>query len=341
MFERYTEKARRVIFYARYEASRFGATKIEPEHLLLGLVREAPLLVNQFLTTDISEVDFRERIVAHTVMGEPIPTSVDLPLSDSAKGVLAYGAEEADRLGHRSIGPEHLTLGLLREENSLAARLLQECGAEIERARKEVAASPEPVFHDSNPAANARFQEVFEAMAPPSATPIPAFQTPKEQAKPRSLFDRYTDNARKAIFFAREEARALGSPYIETEHLLLGLLREDQAMLERFLSKISSIETFRKRIEKLALRSELALPGEKAPDRDLPLSNECKRGLAYSAEEAKRTAYPLVGPGHLILGLMREEGCFAARALHEGGADIPQIRQALVDDLRSGPSTSV
>ena len=332
MFERYTEKARRVIFFARFEAGRFGSPKIEPEHLLLGLACEAPELVNRFLTTETSEVDFSELVSAHATSGKPIPTNAGMPVSKSCKRALAYAAEEAERFGHRSIGPEHLSLGLLREEGSLAAQLLQERGAEIERARKEVATSPEPAFHSPDPGGSARLQEIFKEMVPPSGTLVRGFRTPEEKVKPEALYARYTEDARKAIFFARDESAALGSPCIQTEHLLLGLLRENQPMFERFLSKISSIETFRKRIEKLAIRSQ------KVSEMNLPFSDECKRALAYSAEEAARTAYPLIAPGHLILGLLREEGCFAERVLRDGGAEIPMIRQTLVDDLPSGPS---
>src|SRR6202020_1812884 len=98
MFERYTEKARRVIFFARYEASQFGSPYIEPEHLLLGLLREDKALTNKFLRSHASVESIRKQIEGHTTIREKVSTSVDLPLSNECKRVLAYAAEEAERL---------------------------------------------------------------------------------------------------------------------------------------------------------------------------------------------------------------------------------------------------
>ena len=139
MFERYTEKARRVIFFARYEASQFGSPYIETEHLLLGLLREDKALTNRFLRSHASVESIRKQIEAHTTIREKVSTSVDLPLSNECKRVLAYAAEEAERLGHKHIGTEHLLLGLLREEKSFAAEILQERGLKLAGIREELA----------------------------------------------------------------------------------------------------------------------------------------------------------------------------------------------------------
>jgi len=103
MFERYTEKARRVIFFARYEASQFGSPYIETEHLLLGLLREDKALTNRFLRSHASVESIRKQIEAHTTIREKVSTSVDLPLSNECKRVLAYAAEEA----HSHLAPKN------------------------------------------------------------------------------------------------------------------------------------------------------------------------------------------------------------------------------------------
>src|SRR5579863_125136 len=139
MFERYTEKARRVIFFARYEASQFGSPYIETEHLLLGLLREDKALTNRFLRSHASVESIRKQIEAHTTIREKVSTSVDLPLSNECKRVLAYAAEEAERLGHKHIGTEHLLLGLLREEKCFASEILQERGLKLAQIREELA----------------------------------------------------------------------------------------------------------------------------------------------------------------------------------------------------------
>jgi ATP-dependent Clp protease ATP-binding subunit ClpC len=138
MFERYTEKARRVIFFARYEASQFGSPYIETEHLLLGLLREDKALTNRFLRSHASVDSIRKQIEGHTTIREKVSTSVDLPLSNECKRVLAYAAEEAERLSHKHIGTEHLLLGLLREEKCFAAEILHERGLKLLEIRAEL-----------------------------------------------------------------------------------------------------------------------------------------------------------------------------------------------------------
>ena len=144
MFERYTEKARRVIFFARYEASQFGSPCIETEHLLLGLLREDKALANRFLRSSASVESIRKQIEAHTTLREKVSTSVDLPLSHECKRVLAYAAEEAERLNHKHIGTEHLLLGLLREEKCFAADILHERGLRLTRGILEALLPHQP-----------------------------------------------------------------------------------------------------------------------------------------------------------------------------------------------------
>lgn len=136
MFERCTEKARRVIFFGRYEASQFGSPYIETEHLLLGLFREDKALTHRCLHSQANVKSIRNQIEAHTTFREKTSTSVDLPLSNESKRVLAYAAEEADRLSDTHIGTEHLLLGLLRESRSFAAQLLNSQGVSLDKTRE-------------------------------------------------------------------------------------------------------------------------------------------------------------------------------------------------------------
>jgi hypothetical protein len=139
MFERYTDRARRVIFYARYEASQFGSPHIETEHMLLGLLREDKALTRRFFHSNTTiEESIYTQIREHTPIREKVSTSVDLPLSNECKRVLAYAAEEAERFSHKHIGTEHLLLGLLREENFFAAEILQQRGLQLPGVREEL-----------------------------------------------------------------------------------------------------------------------------------------------------------------------------------------------------------
>ena len=159
MFERYTEKARRVIFFARYEASQFGSPYIETEHLLLGLIREDKALANRFLRSHSAVDSIRKQIEAHTTIREKVSTSVDLPLSHECKRVLAYAAEEAERLSHKHIGTEHLLLGLLREEKCFAAEILHERGLRLSTIREELARVQSEKLLSSRPKGNSMLAE--------------------------------------------------------------------------------------------------------------------------------------------------------------------------------------
>ena len=142
MFERYTEHARRVIFFARYEASSLGSPYLEPEHLLLGLLREDQLLRSRLPSGARDQI--RKLIEENSPHREKISTSVDLPLSADAKRTLAFGAQESTELNHKVIDCGHLVLGLLRMENSVAAAALQQAGIDSASYRDVLSESPLP-----------------------------------------------------------------------------------------------------------------------------------------------------------------------------------------------------
>jgi len=132
---------RRVIFFARYEASHYGSAHIDTQHLLLGLMRENMSLLVRFLPEANLE-SVRTTIDARATTRKTISTATDLPLSDESKRVLVFAAEEADRLAHKHIGTEHLFLGLLREESCVAAQILRDLGADASKLRVEIAKLP-------------------------------------------------------------------------------------------------------------------------------------------------------------------------------------------------------
>jgi len=141
MFERYTERARRVVFFARFEASQCGSMTIETEHLLLGLLRENKNIVNRFLQSGASE-SIRDAVTARLTVRQRVPSAIDLPLSAECKHILGFAAEEADRQNHQYIGTEHVLLGIIREEKCGAAQVLIERGLNVETMRAELAREP-------------------------------------------------------------------------------------------------------------------------------------------------------------------------------------------------------
>ena len=139
MFERYTERARRVIFFARYEASQLGSNSIETEHLLLGLIREGKGLTSRiFSKSHLSMESIRKEIEGRALYRDKVSTSVDIPLSPESKRVLGFASEEAERMLHNYIGTEHILLGLMREEKSVAAGILAEKGMRVSAVREDI-----------------------------------------------------------------------------------------------------------------------------------------------------------------------------------------------------------
>src|ERR1022692_2876500 len=111
MFGKYTEKARRSVFFARYEASVFGSRQIEIEHLLLGILRENHQLALRLLKSPQQVDSIREKIEQRYPKGETVSTSVDLPVSADCKRAFNKAHKESKRRHQKHIGPEHLLLG--------------------------------------------------------------------------------------------------------------------------------------------------------------------------------------------------------------------------------------
>jgi ATP-dependent Clp protease ATP-binding subunit ClpC len=126
MFERFTQEARRTIYLARSEAIHRGARMIGTAHLLAGLLHENPEAMQRHLNLDLSEL--AGRLISDTTSETPV-SSAGRPLSNTSRRVLAYAAQEADQMKHRSIGTEHLLLGIMHESQSSGALALEELGA--------------------------------------------------------------------------------------------------------------------------------------------------------------------------------------------------------------------
>lgn len=150
MFERYTEQSRRALFFARYESSQLGSPAIETEHLLLGIIRESHGFTSKVLARSVSIEELRRDIESRSAAREPIPSSVEIPFTVELQRVLRYAAEEADRLKHDYIGTEHLLLGLLREERSVAGSVLAGRGVQLDDVRTTVAELSRPPAEPSS-----------------------------------------------------------------------------------------------------------------------------------------------------------------------------------------------
>jgi Clp amino terminal domain, pathogenicity island component len=138
MFERFTDRARRVVVLAQEEARMFSHDYIGTEHLLLGLIHEGEGIAARALKSlDISLEAVREQVEEIIGQGQE-PSPERIPFTARAKKVLELSLREAMQLGHNYIGTEHILLGLIREGDGVAAQVLAGLGADINRVRQQV-----------------------------------------------------------------------------------------------------------------------------------------------------------------------------------------------------------
>ncbi|MEK6621392.1 MAG: Clp protease N-terminal domain-containing protein, partial [Planctomycetota bacterium] len=139
MFDRFTDRARKVMALAREEARRFNHEYIGTEHILLGLVKEGSgVAANVLQNLDIEMKKIRLEVEKIVQSGSDLVSVGQLPFTPRVKKVLEYAMEEARALGHNYIGTEHLLLGLLREQEGVAAQVLLNLGVKLEDVREEV-----------------------------------------------------------------------------------------------------------------------------------------------------------------------------------------------------------
>ncbi len=139
------------------------------------------------------------------------------------------------------------------------------------------------------------------------------------------MFERYTVTARRVVFRARYEASQYGSDFIECEHLLLGVMDEDRDLMERLLGGSAKLQVVRGR---LVTHCQTGKPSN-STSVDMPLSHPGKRALVYANEESERLKQKEITQGHLVLGILREEGVFAAAVLRDQGLALSAAREVV------------
>jgi ATP-dependent Clp protease ATP-binding subunit ClpC len=142
------------------------------------------------------------------------------------------------------------------------------------------------------------------------------------------LFERFTDRARRVVVLAQEEARLLNHNYIGTEHILLGLIHEGEGVAARALESMGiSLESVRFQVV------EIIGQGSQAPSGHIPFTPRAKKVLELSLREALQLGHNYIGTEHILLGLIREGEGVAAQVLQQLGADLPKVRQTVIQLL--------
>jgi ATP-dependent Clp protease ATP-binding subunit ClpC len=146
--------------------------------------------------------------------------------------------------------------------------------------------------------------------------------------KERILFERFTDRARRVLVLAQEEARLLNHSFIGTEHILLGLIHEGEGLAAKALESLGiSLEAVREKVE------ETIGPAGTAPTGSPPFTPRAKKVLELSLREALQLGHNYIGTEHMLLGLVREGEGVAAQVLQSLGADLPRVRQQVIQLL--------
>jgi len=136
MFERYTESARRALFFARSAVTQLGGPVIGTDHVILGLIHEGHGIVPWILDrSDVAREGLREEIEARVSVDDRVAFDATVPFSDETRRALQFAADEADDLGHHHIGTEHMLLGLLREEQGGSTSILTSRGLRLDDVR--------------------------------------------------------------------------------------------------------------------------------------------------------------------------------------------------------------
>jgi ATP-dependent Clp protease ATP-binding subunit ClpA len=303
VFERFTDRARRVVVLAQEEARMLDHNYIGTEHLLLGLIHEREGVAAKALESlGISLKDAREQVEEILGHGRATPSG-HIAFTPRARKVLELSLREALALNHNYIGTEHILLGLIREGEGVAAQVLHRLGADLHRAR----------------------QQVIQLLSGYSGSEAGVGVVPgavggglTNLAIP--ILEHLTDAALAGLVAARAEARRLDLDTVEVSALLVGLLTiMDGAAVKELTEVAELLDQLRSALGEPVGSSTSAPAGEAVPP---PLSEGARRVVARAAMNSGGGA---IGTGHLIAALVAEDAI--AGLLRAVGLDVSAVRE--------------
>ena len=213
MFEKFTERARRVMGFSRQEAQRLRSEFVGTEHMLLGILLEGEGVAAKVLKNvgiDYKRVRQQIEMLVPPPAG-PEPSLGQLPFSPRSRKAIELAAEASEVLGHDAIGTEHLLIGLIEEAEGIAAQVLSELGHGPDEVRRQV----------------------LEAIGSPDTSAAAVRKAP------------WSDRTRSVVLEAVSEARAMKSPSVDPEHLLLAMLVEGGPLSELLATRGVDVESVR------------------------------------------------------------------------------------------------
>jgi ATP-dependent Clp protease ATP-binding subunit ClpA len=238
----------------------------------------------------------RAQVAKIVVQGDDDPGD-EIRLTPAASRVVELAAAEALSLGQSSISTEHLLLGLVRQDQGIAVRILLDFDVDAEKVRNEIGRRV----------------------------------SASERTETHAGRERFTERARQVVVLAGDEARAFKHDAIGTEHILLGLLREEEGLAARVL------DTFDITVEEVRAQvARIVGVGDEVATGKIPFTPRTKHVFQLALREALSLGHNYIGTEHLLLGLVRENEGVGARILGDFDADAEKIRGEIIRIL-SGP----
>lgn len=319
----FTPRACQVLALARKEADRLNHNFLGTEHLLLGLIKLGQGVAVQILKKRGASLEgLRSELEKQTPSGPDQKMIGNIPYTPRTKKVIALAQKEAKSLNHTYVGTEHLLLGMLREGDGVAAKVLVAHGLNLIDVRQEFLQAIDPNFVA---------QPVEEK---PGATVQPQ-PNPEPEPEPETGHLNFTPHALVILALARQEANRFNHHFLGTEHLLLGLIKSGPGIALNVLQKMNINP------EAIVKEIETAIPP--GPDQlfprftDAPYTPRVKKVVALAQKEAKQLNKGYVGSEHLLLGMLREGRGVAGRILQKHGLELEKTRQLIVAEQPMEP----
>ncbi|MGH2472930.1 MAG: Clp protease N-terminal domain-containing protein [Candidatus Limnocylindria bacterium] len=310
-FDRFNDRAKRVLALAQDEAIRFNHNYIGVEHLLLGLVREGEGVAARVLDSlgvDLSKA--RSSVEFMIGRGDSTTSPSEITLSPRTKKVIELAIDEARKLGHGWVGTEHLLLGLAREGESVATHVLQSLGVGFDRVRHEVIAT--------------LGQQQSSGPTRPLATVAESMHWGGHPASP---LDRLDASSRRALARAYWEAGRANEEEIMPHHLLLALVADKEVWIRRVLAEVGIDPA------DLAARIDAAAPARPTPRlRAITESPALLDVITRAASLAAERNHAYIRGGHLLVAIASGDGV-GATVLTAVGA-TPQRLREIIDRMK-------
>jgi len=317
----FTPRAHQVLNLARIEAARLNHNFLGTEHVLLGLFKLGQgTAINVLRKRGLDLEILRQEVEKQVGTGPDQEIVGNIPFTPRVKKVIALAQKEAKQLYHTYVGTEHLLLGLLREGDGVAAKVLASLGVELEETRHEILRELDPNFT----ADAAGSQTASETGEPTTTWDMSA-----------NPMDHLTPRAQEAFRRAREEAKNFKQNLVGTEHLLLGLIGLGNGVAVTIVSKAGlDLETVRREVTKTAGTGSNETATEiTEPPPGTGYSEGIKTVMATAQREAKQLNHTYIGTEHLLLGLLQAGDEAAATIMQKLGVDLQQMRNEILREL--------